>query len=69
MLDSVFPAFDHNMSASHESSVPLPIHARGTLTKRRGCMCTAYFTSRFFELGQPLEEGDPRRCVLELHEV
>jgi hypothetical protein len=32
MLDSVFLAFGLNMLALHESSIPLRIHARGTLT-------------------------------------
>jgi hypothetical protein len=52
MLDSVFLAFGLNMLALYESSIPLRIHARGTL-RWHGYMCPAYLASRFFELGQP----------------
>ncbi len=57
MLDSMFPAFDHNMSALHEIFGPFAHSCTWHPDKRHGCMCTAYLTSRFFELGQPLEEG------------
>jgi hypothetical protein len=69
MLDSLFPTVEHNMSALHESLVSLPIHARGTLTNGTDACAPPILPLRFFQLGQPLEEGDPRRCVLELHEV
>jgi hypothetical protein len=68
MLGSVFPPFDHNMPALHESSVPLPIHARGILTNSADA-CAPLILPLFFELGQPFRRGDPRRCVPEWHDV